>query len=199
MNACDGCAGGIFFADAASNHGGCGKAEAEANGHDETEKRLGEANGGDRVGAKTANPENVDDREKGFQDHFHNHGNGEEENGAIQVASGEVLVRAAKGFPNGAPNRRRRRGDSSLFRWHIDLYVLRGASQDTRALPKLSSRRGREDQFRASGGLDAYSDLRGEHGRCPWRCLCELTAPELRISTDLIGTTRFYLERVPCS
>src|SRR6266852_581176 len=125
LNACDGCAGGIFFADAASNHGGCGKAEAEANGHDETEKRLGEADGGDGVGAETADPENVDDSEKGFQDHFHNHGNGEEENGAIEIAGGEVLVRAAEGFADGAPERGRR-GGNSLFRGHIDLYVLRG-------------------------------------------------------------------------
>src|SRR5216684_637748 len=82
----------------------------------------------------------------------------------------------------------------------LTFYVsaLRDANARTR-LRRLIERNGRDDQFRASGGLPANSDLRGEHGRCPWRCLCELTAPELRISMDLIGTTRFYLERVPRS
>src|SRR6266851_5467040 len=47
------------------------------------------------------------------------------------------------------------------------------------------------------GGLDEYSDLRDEHGRCPWRRLCVSTAPDVRIFTDTIGTTKFYLERVP--
>ncbi len=62
------------------------------------------------------------------------------------------------------------------------------ASQDTDALTrlrKLSSRNGREDQIRAGGGLDEYSDLRDEHERCPWRRLCVSTAPDVRISTDI--------------
>src|SRR5882757_8812893 len=114
LDARDGCAGGIFFADAASDHSGGGKAEAEADGHDETEERFGEAHGGDGVCAKPADPENVDDGEKGFQHHFHNHRNGEEKNGAVEIAGGEVLMRAAEGFANGTPQRGRS-SDSSLF------------------------------------------------------------------------------------
>src|SRR5258708_176250 len=115
LNAGNGCASGIFFADATSDHGSGGKAEAEADSHDEAEERFSEANGGDGVGTETADPENVDDGEKGFQDHFHDHGNGEEKNRAIEIAGGEVLVRAAEGFANGAPKGGRRRGNSCLF------------------------------------------------------------------------------------
>src|SRR2546427_3259776 len=48
-----------------------------------------------------------------------------------------------------------------------------GASQDSGALTRLqhlNSRNGREDQIRARGGLNEYSDLGDEHGLCPWRC-----------------------------
>src|SRR5713101_350188 len=115
LNAGNGGAGGIFFADAASDHGRGRKAEAEADSHNEAEERFSEADGGDGVGAETADPENVDDSEEGFQNHFHNHGNGEEENRAIEIAGGEVLVRAAQGFAYGPPKRGWRRGGGSLF------------------------------------------------------------------------------------
>src|SRR6266446_8835036 len=46
------------------------------------------------------------------------------------------------------------------------------------------------------GGLNEHSDLRDEHGRCPWRCPCVTIAPDVRISTDTIGMRQFYLERV---
>src|SRR5216684_4035652 len=118
LNAGNGGAGGIFFADAASDHGGGGKAEAETDSHDEAEERFSEADGGDGVRAETTDPENVDDSEKRFQHHFHNHGNGEQENRAIEIAGGEVLVRAAEGFTDGAPKGGRRRRDSSLFQRH---------------------------------------------------------------------------------
>jgi len=132
LNAGNGRAGWIFFADAAGDHSRGRKAKAEANGHDEAEQRFGEANGSDGVRAKAADPENVDDGEKGFQNHFHNHGNGEEENRAIEIASCEVLVRATKGFAHGAPERRLGSGDSGLFQRHIDLYVLRGRFPECR-------------------------------------------------------------------
>src|SRR6184192_1905354 len=115
LNAGNGRAGGIFFADAASDHSGGGKAEAEADGHDEAKERFGEADGGDGVRAETADPKNVDDCEKRFQHHFQNHGNGEQENGAMEIAGGEVLMRATNSFANGTPERGWRSGDSSLF------------------------------------------------------------------------------------
>ena len=77
LHAGDGCALGIFFADAAGDHGGGRQAEAEADGEDQAEQRFGEADGGDRVGAQAADPENVDYREQRFQDHFEDHGNGQ--------------------------------------------------------------------------------------------------------------------------
>src|SRR5260370_22345627 len=82
------------------------------------------------------------------------------------------------------------------------LMFCESASQDTGALTRLrqlNRRNGRVDQIRARGGLNEYSDLRDEHGRCPWRCLCLTTAPDVRFSTDTIGTTRFYLEWAPRS
>src|SRR5439155_10407405 len=91
----------------------------------EAEERFSEADGGDGVRAETTDLENVDDSEKRFQHHFHDHGNGEQENRAIEIAGGEVLVRAAERFADGAP-KRGRRGHSSLFQRHRDLYDLRG-------------------------------------------------------------------------
>src|SRR5882762_4406574 len=75
-----------------------------------------------------------------------------------------------------------------------------GAYQDTGALTRLRQLNRRNGERRTDprwGGLDEYSDLRDEHGRCPWRRLCVSTAPDVRIFTDTIGTTEFYLERVP--
>src|SRR5260370_31070570 len=116
----------MLFAEAASEHGGGGKDDTKAEGHEEVEERFGEADGGDGVRTQTADPENVDDGEEGFQNHFHNHGNGKQENRTIEIAGGEVLVRAAEGFADGAPKRGRLGTDSSLFQRHKDLYELRG-------------------------------------------------------------------------
>jgi hypothetical protein len=100
-------------------------------------------------------------------------------------------MRATKGFAHGTPERGRRRGDSGLLQRHINLYVLRGRFPGYRcadAAAAVNDKNGREGQVRAIGGLDEYSDLRDEHGRCPWRCLSVTTAPDVRISTDTIGT-----------
>src|SRR5882724_7172016 len=77
-----------------------------------------------------------------------------------------------------------------------------GATQNEGARTRqrrLNRKNGEEDQIRACGGLNGYSDLRDEHGRCPWRCLSVTTAPDVRISTDNILTRRFYLEGEPSS
>ncbi len=126
LDSCNGSTGRIFFADAASDHGGGGKAEAKADGHDEAEERFGKADGGDGVRAETANPENVNDCEERLQHHFQNHGNGEEKNRAIEIAGREVLMRATQGFAYAAPELGRRRSDYCLFERHLNLYVLRG-------------------------------------------------------------------------
>jgi len=118
LNACDGSACGIFFADSASDNGGGGETEAEADGHDEAEQRFGEADGGDGVRAEAADPENIDDGEERFQHHLQDHGNGEEENRAIEIAGGEVLMRPTDGFADGAPQLGRRRSDYCLFQRH---------------------------------------------------------------------------------
>ena len=109
LHAGDGGAGGIFFADAPRHHGGGGQAQAEADGEHQAQQRFGEADGGDGVGAETADPEHVHHREQRLQHHFQNHGNGEQQNRAIEVARGEVLVRAAKRFADRAPQCWRRR------------------------------------------------------------------------------------------
>jgi hypothetical protein len=93
-------------------------------------------------------------------------------------------VRATKGFADRAPKWGLGRDDSCLFQRHIDLYVLRERFPECRcadAAAAVNDKNGREDQVRACGGLDDYSDLRGEHGRCPWRCLSVTTAPDVRI------------------
>src|SRR5204863_2422613 len=98
--------------------------------------RFGEADGGNGVCAQAAYPENVDDGEEGFQHHFENHGNGQQENGAIEIASGEVLVRATKGFADGTPERGWWSGDSGLFQRHRNLTFCVGASQNAVALTR---------------------------------------------------------------
>jgi hypothetical protein len=125
LNAGNGRAGRIFFADAACDHGGGREAEAEADGHDQAEERFREADGGNGIGAETADPENIHDGEKRLQHHLQDHGNGEKKNGAIEAAGGEVLVGAAKRFADGAPQGRHGSGESGLFLRHENLYILR--------------------------------------------------------------------------
>ena len=118
----DGCAVGIFFADAARDHGGGGEAEAKADGEDQAQQRFGEADGGDGVGAETADPEDVDDGEQRFQHHFEDHRNGQQQDGAVEAARGEVLVRAAERFADGTPKAGWSDRDHDWFRRHINLY-----------------------------------------------------------------------------
>ena len=56
LNAGDRGAFGILFANAARDHGGGGQAEAQADRENQAEQRLGEADGGDGVGAEAADP-----------------------------------------------------------------------------------------------------------------------------------------------
>jgi hypothetical protein len=91
---------GILLADAPGHHGAGGHGDAEADGEDQRQHGLGDAHGGHGVCAEAADPEDVDDGEKGFEHHLKHHGNGEQEDGAVEVAGGVVLVGAAQGFPN---------------------------------------------------------------------------------------------------
>ena len=111
----DGGALGIFLADAARDHGGGGHAEAHSDSEDEGENGLGEADGGDSVGAEAGDEKDVDDGEEAFEDHLKDHGDGEQEDGAVEAAGGVVLVRAAKGLLDGLPERGRRRGGEDGF------------------------------------------------------------------------------------
>ena len=115
LHAGHGCAGGILFADAAGDHGGGGEAQAKADGEDQAEERFGEADSGDGVSAETADPENVDDSEQGLQDHLEDHGNGQEKDGAIEAAGGEVLVRAAERFADRTPKTGQSDSGGNLF------------------------------------------------------------------------------------
>src|SRR6266403_128085 len=72
---------------------------------------------------------------------------------------------------------------------------LPGKSGARTRLLQLNGRDRRKVQGRANGGLDAHSHLGDEHGRCPWRCLCVTTAPNVRASADIILLGRLYLGR----
>ena len=98
LNSGDGCVVGIFLAYAAGDHGAGGHGDAEADGEDQGQHGLRDSNGGYGIGAETADPEDIDDREEGFEHHLQNHGDGEQKNGAVEIASGVVLVGAAEGF-----------------------------------------------------------------------------------------------------
>src|SRR5262249_32278198 len=92
----------------------------------------------DRVCSETADPENVHDGEERLEHHLQDHRNGEQENGAIEIAGGEVLVRAAQGLSDGTPERRRRSGrggrcgDRALLRLHEDLNISTRAQRQKR-------------------------------------------------------------------
>src|SRR6266581_1613525 len=58
-------------------------------------------------------------------------------------------------------------------------------------------RASRTELQNAGGGLNEYSDLGDEHGRCPWRCLCVSTAPDVRIFTDTYLDEEILPERRP--
>ena len=73
----------IFFTDAARDHGRGGKAEAESYCENKHEQRFREADGGDGIGAETANPEDIDNGEERLEHHLEDHRNGEENDGAI--------------------------------------------------------------------------------------------------------------------
>ena len=75
----NGCVFRILLADAARHHGGGGERKAQADGKDERQQRLGEADSGDSVGAETADPEHVDNGKERFEHHLQHHGNGEQE------------------------------------------------------------------------------------------------------------------------
>ena len=68
--------------------------------------RFGEADGGDGVCAEAADPEDVDDGEERFEHHLEHHGDREEQDGAVEVAGGVVLMRAANGLADGGPQAR---------------------------------------------------------------------------------------------
>jgi len=121
----------ILFTDAARDHGGSGKAEAETYGKDKHEQRFREADGGDGVCAEAAHPENVDDGEERFEHHFQHHRNGEENDGAIEIAGSVVLVRAAEGFGDGLPERRHGCGDRLFRRRHREPHAFCAGAENT--------------------------------------------------------------------
>ena len=107
LHAGDGSVFGILLADAARHHGSGGKREAEADGKDQRQQRLGEADGGDSVGAEATYPEHIDNGKERFEHHLEHHGNGEQEDGAVEATGGVVLVRAAEGFTDSSELRTR--------------------------------------------------------------------------------------------
>ena len=68
----------IFFADAARDHGGGGKTQAEPYGHHQTEHRLRKAHSGNSVRAEAADPENINDGKQGLEHHLKNHRDGKQ-------------------------------------------------------------------------------------------------------------------------
>ena len=72
---------------------------------DDRHQRLGDADGGDRVGAEAADEEDVHHREHRLHEHLEHHRHREQHDGAADRRLGVVLVRAADGFAEGGPER----------------------------------------------------------------------------------------------
>jgi len=102
--------GGIFFTDAAGDDGGGREGDADGDREDERHDRLGEADDGDGVASETGDPEDVHDGEQRFHEHLQDHGDGEEQDGAVERERGVVVLFAAEGLRDAAPERLRRRG-----------------------------------------------------------------------------------------
>ena len=103
LNGGDGGVFRIFLADAARHHRGGGQGNAEADGEDQSENRLGQSDGGDGIGAEPPDPEGIDHGKERFEHHLQHHGDGEQQDRAIQAAGGEVLMRTAQGFADRRP------------------------------------------------------------------------------------------------
>ena len=93
LNGGHGCARGIFLPDAASDHGGGGKAEPDGNAEHQSEERFGEAHGGYSVLPEFGDKEGIDDAEQRLHSHFQHHGNCQKDNGAPERTDGVVAVR----------------------------------------------------------------------------------------------------------
>ena len=88
--------------------------QAHRDGVDQREHRLGQPDGGDRVGAEVRDPEHVGDGEDRLHRHLHDHRHREHDDGAADRSCRVVDVRAADRFahrfPQAARMGRRRLG-----------------------------------------------------------------------------------------
>ena len=95
---------GVAFADAARD--GCGRADAEADGDrvDDRQHRLGQPDGGDRVGAEARHEEHVDDGEDRLEHQLEHHRDCEEQNRAADRARRcTAAMRAGQRLANRRP------------------------------------------------------------------------------------------------
>ncbi len=75
-----------------------------ASGVDDRHQRLGDADGGDRVGAEPADEEDVHHQEHRLHQHLEHHRHGEQHDGAPDRRFGVVLVGPADGFAERGPD-----------------------------------------------------------------------------------------------
>ena len=75
----NGCAVRIPFSNSSRDHRGGRHGKPHGDGKDQGQNRLGEADGGNRVRTKAADPEDVNDSEERFEHHLQHHGDGEQQ------------------------------------------------------------------------------------------------------------------------
>ena len=83
---------GILLADAPRDRRRRAHAEAHGDRVDDGQHRLGQADGGDGVGAEARDPEDVDDGEDRLQHHLEHHRDGEQQDRAADRALGVLAV-----------------------------------------------------------------------------------------------------------
>ena len=98
---------GVPFADASRDHRGGRHAKPHADSKDQGQHRLRQPDGGNRIRAQAADPEDVDHGKERFEHHLQHHGDGEQQDRPVQAAGSVVLVAAAQGFSNRLPEGRR--------------------------------------------------------------------------------------------
>ena len=95
----------VLLAHAPGDERGRTDGESEGQRVDHRLHRLGETDGGLRLGAQPSDEEDVSDGEHRLHHHLQHHRNGEDEDGAPERRLGQVAVRAAQGLPDLGPER----------------------------------------------------------------------------------------------
>ena len=109
------------FADAPRHRRRRADRQADRRGVEDRHQRLGDADGGDGVGAQLADEEHVDHQEHRLHHHLEHHRHREQHDGAADGRFGVVLMRSADRFAQRRPDRVTRRATRRGFRLQAEV------------------------------------------------------------------------------